>query len=148
MKSKSPGVLARINRLKYPQKFTLISLLFLLPLLAFIPIISEQITRVQQYGYDERYGTYYLQPLQDLLEHVQEHNRLAVDLSLNLATPDQLEAVREKIRHDFDQLEVYDAQYADALQLTSELSDLKTQWNALVENDQPLKQAEIIAASS
>ena len=135
MKTKSSGLFARLSRLNYPQKFTLISLLFILPLIAFYPVVAEQITRTRQYGDYELYGTYYLQPLQDLLEHVQEHNRVTINDSLELATPEQIDAVRGKIQQDFAQLEVYHAQYADELQLTSEFSDLKAQWTALVEDD-------------
>ncbi|GAB4579030.1 MAG: hypothetical protein Fur0022_17680 [Anaerolineales bacterium] len=146
MKSKLSGLFAGINRLKYPQKFTLISLLFIIPLLAFFPVIIEQVTRTQQYGTYELYGTYYLQPLQDLLEHVQEHKRLRIEQLQGLATPEQVSQVREKIQQDFNQLDGYHAQYADELRLTSELSALKEQWKVLAENETSQTDAQITLA--
>lgn len=64
----SPAV-ALMNRLRYPQKFILISLLFVLPLalviLLLIPSLDERIDFAQQ----EKYGNEYLRPLRRLLEH-------------------------------------------------------------------------------
>ena len=137
-----PTLSKRFNRLNYPQKFTLISFLFILPLIAFVPIFAQQIIRTQQYGYAELYGAYTLQPLQDLLEHVQEHNRLSDEIRLGLATVDQLEPVREKIQADFEELKVYHDQYAEELRLTSEYADLNTQWMALVSNEAQLTEAQ------
>ena len=56
-----------MNRLKYPQKFILISLLFVLPLalvmILLIPSINERLDFAQQ----EKDGNVYLRPLRRLL---------------------------------------------------------------------------------
>lgn len=136
MKSKSSGYFAPLNRLKYPQKFMLISLLFILPLFAFYPVFAQQITRARQYGTYELYGTYYLQALQDLLEDVQEHKNLSIDVSLNIAANESLINIRNEIQEDFENLQEYNAQYSNELQLTSELTDLEQQWSEIEINQQ------------
>ena len=70
------------NRLSYPKKFALISILFVIPLVAFLPIAQELNTRIDQYRNKEFYGTLYLRPLEDLLEDVQAH-QLTVEKFIN-----------------------------------------------------------------
>jgi len=69
------GVLARItrllDRLSYPRKFVVISLLFLLPLIAFYPLVNEQLQRIENYGRQELRGTDYLYALDHVLNDVQ-----------------------------------------------------------------------------
>src|SRR5437762_13679732 len=67
------SVWARFTGLKYPTKFSLIALIFTLPLIAFAPLALEQRTRIEQYGRKELYGTLYLRTTQKLLEDVLAH---------------------------------------------------------------------------
>jgi len=58
--------IAVMNRLKYPQKFALISCLFILPLgLAMYLLISEIQSRID-FANKEKLGTLYLRPLRRL----------------------------------------------------------------------------------
>src|SRR5258707_10599951 len=73
------SVWARFSSLKYPTKFTLIALIFTLPLIAFAPLALEQRTRIEQYGGKELYGTLYLRAMQQLLEDVLAHQFAVVE---------------------------------------------------------------------
>jgi len=142
MRSLYSAVAARLNRLKYPQKFALISLLFALPLAAFYPLVAEQITRTDQYGYKELYGTYYLRPLSHLLEDVQAHE-LAVLEYLHRDEPlADVEEVHSQIEADFQALQAVHQPYAAALQLSTEPDDLSTQWQALKADVATLNEAD------
>src|SRR5689334_15005896 len=51
----SSGLAPWVN-LTYPQKFTLVALIFALSLLAFLPLILEQNQRIENYGSREAQG--------------------------------------------------------------------------------------------
>jgi NO-binding membrane sensor protein with MHYT domain/putative methionine-R-sulfoxide reductase with GAF domain len=117
-----------LARLSYPQKFSLISLLFILPLAGFAPIVSDQLTRLNQYGYLELYGTLYLRPLYGLLQSVHAHERavdeyLAGDLSVEALINAQAEVLAR-----FRDLEAVDAQYGPQLATGDRVAQLRTYW--------------------
>jgi GAF domain-containing protein/HAMP domain-containing protein len=131
------------GRLKYPQKFVVISLLFVLPLAAFYPLVSDQITRIDQYGYKELYGTLYLRPLRHLLEDTLEHYIAAHEYHEGHDTRAELETAQSRIEADFEALQAAQRQYGSALQITTEVDDLSAQWQALKANVLELGMADI-----
>jgi len=74
----SPAI-AVMNRLQYPQKFALISLLFALPLGLVMYFFLSEINDGIEFSRKEIDGTRYLQPLRHLLEHASEHQLYVVD---------------------------------------------------------------------
>ncbi|MGQ0604881.1 MAG: HAMP domain-containing protein, partial [Anaerolineales bacterium] len=121
----------RVSRLSYPQKFTLISLLFVLPVAAFYPFVADQIARTQQFGYSELYGAYYLRPLQGLLQEVQAHARLDRAYRNGNATLTQLTSVRERIEQHLQQLDEVQARYATTLKVTTQAGDIQRRWERI-----------------
>ena len=69
--------MAVMNRLKYPQKFILISLLFALPLGLVLASLLAEINRGIGVGQRELTGTGYLRPFRRLFEHSPEDQLLA-----------------------------------------------------------------------
>jgi len=65
----SPAI-AVMNRLKYPQKFALISLLFALPLALVMYFFVSEINDRIEFSRKEIEGDRYLRPLRGLLEQV------------------------------------------------------------------------------
>jgi len=130
MKAFSP-LIALLNRLKYPQKFTLITLLFILPLAAFYPLVAQQNQRIQNYSAKEYYGTLYLRPLQQLLRDAQQY-QLTADgsLSLNIST----DKTQAQIDSDFQELEQINGQYGTLLQANTALAELESEWRDLKTN--------------
>ncbi len=117
------------NRLSYPQKFILITLIFLLPLVAFGPLINDQIVRIDQYGTKEYYGTLYLRPVQHLLQDVQRHQQ-AVATKV-LGSNADLNGLQSQIDTDFNDLETVDREYGQVLSTGTEVADLRKQWQDL-----------------
>lgn len=62
-----------LNRLKYPQKFGLISLLFALPLLYVMQQFLHEVDAGILLATREQTGTAYLRPLRRLLEPLSAH---------------------------------------------------------------------------
>src|SRR5258706_945145 len=120
------------NRLSYPKKFALISILFVIPLVAFLPIAQELNPRIDQYGNKEFYGTLYLRPLEDLLEDVQAH-QLTVEKFINGggAGSEELASAQAQVDKDFQVLQSVHQKYGSLLQLNNEPNNLNTQWQVL-----------------
>jgi sigma-B regulation protein RsbU (phosphoserine phosphatase) len=119
------------SRLSYPQKFIIISLIFILPLLAFGPLIYQQVVRIDQYGTKEYYGTLYLRPLQQFLVAVQRHEQLIARKWRNVDVTTELTAAQAEADAALSALEGVDRQYTDAFQSGTQVEDLKTQWRAI-----------------
>lgn len=128
------SLMATVRRLAYPQKFALISLLFVLPLATFYPTVESQIIRIIQYGYNELHGTYYLRPLQSLLSQIQAHARAEEALRGGAATQSEVDALAAEIDGHFQALEAVQRQYGAALLVTTQVTALKTAWEELKTN--------------
>jgi signal transduction histidine kinase/DNA-binding response OmpR family regulator len=68
-----------MNRLTYPQKFVLISLLFALPLALVMYLLISEINDRIEFAQKEVQGNRYLRALRQLLEHVTHSRSLAYD---------------------------------------------------------------------
>lgn len=76
MRSRLAAVAAFLHRLKYAQKFVLISLLFLVPLGVSLYLLVREQNIAIDFGRKELEGTYYLRPLRELLEDAQRYRAL------------------------------------------------------------------------
>ena len=120
--------IAWLHRLKYPQKFTLITLLFVLPLAAFYPLVAEQNQRIQDYGVKEFYGTLYLRPLEHLLRDAVQY-----ELIMNGSGASPISPMQAQIESDFQALQQIDGQYGAVLQASARSADLAAEWRDLQE---------------
>src|SRR5258707_2064004 len=137
------SVWARFSSLKYPTKFTLIALIFTLPLIAFAPLALEERTRIEQYGRKELYGTLYLRTTQKLLEDLLAHQFAAIEYFGGEAPLSEVKGVQSLVDADFQALEVVQAEYGIALQLRKdEVKVLKVQWQTLINDLPSLDEAE------
>jgi hypothetical protein len=127
----NPAV-ALMNRLKYPQKFILVSLLFVLPLalaiLLLIPSINERIDFAQQ----EKYGNEYLHSLRQLLGHSLQNKALAHNyLSGNNSLKAQLLSNQARIDEDIKTLETINQELGDTLKTADSFKALQGGWQEL-----------------
>ncbi|MCL4299280.1 MAG: hypothetical protein KJ077_26330 [Anaerolineae bacterium] len=127
----SPAV-ALMNRLRYPQKFILISLLFVLPLalviLLLIPSLDERIDFAQQ----EKYGNEYLRPLRRLLEHSLQNKVLAhTYLSGNNSLKAELLSNQALLDEDIKTLETINQELGDILKTAESFKALQAGWQEL-----------------
>src|SRR5262245_46554686 len=103
-----PGV-ALMNRLTYPRKFALISLLFILPLGLVLALMFQDMNARVAFARKERSGTQYLRPLRKLLEHSIQGEALK-------PAPDEQ---RRQFDQDFQELAAADQQYGADLGTTA-----------------------------
>lgn len=129
----SPAI-AVMNRLKYPQKFALISLLFVLPLALVMYLLISEINERIDFSQKEIHGTMYLRPLRKLLEHVPQERMLADSyLSGRVSLRPELERKEAEVDEDFVALEAVDQKLGKILQTTEKFSALKDNWKDLKE---------------
>jgi PAS domain S-box-containing protein len=131
MKLFNPAI-ALMNRLKYPQKFVLISLLFALPLALVMISLMREINYKIEFAQKEIYGNAYLRPLRSMLEHSLE-NQIAVDEYLNgdSSLAEELSSNQAKIDQDLAMLEIVERELGPTLRTAEKFNKLKDSWQNL-----------------
>ena len=124
----TPPGLGLLNRLTYPQKFLLISLLFIVPLVVVMYLLVAEQNKSIAFAQKEIEGTQYLRPLRQLLEDAQTYWRLT---STPNTTSDALTAQQARLEADFAALDAVDVQYGTHLQTRQRLDAVKNQWEIL-----------------
>jgi serine phosphatase RsbU (regulator of sigma subunit) len=122
-----------MNRLSYPQKFTLISLLFVLPLALVMFLLVSEIENGIDFARTEVAGDVYLRPLSKLLQDLPEHNRLAYaylagDVSVRRG---DLLGIQSQIDDDVRSLESMDQRLGVLLKTSGRFDALRTNWQDL-----------------
>ncbi|NJN96647.1 MAG: PAS domain S-box protein [Anaerolineales bacterium] len=124
-----------MNRLKYPQKFLLISLLFILPLALVMVQFILQINSRIDFAQKEIYGNIYLRSMRQLLAHTLQRRLLVYEyLNGNTALESDLQKNQARIDADFDSLEAVNQQLGQTLQTTTKFRVLEASWQNLRDN--------------
>lgn len=126
--------IALLNRLRYVQKFMLISVLFALPLAFAMTLLINQLNAYITIAQHELYGVIYLRPLHSLLEHALLERVLAHAYANDDTTvKDLLLRNQTQIDQDFTAIHGVDQQYGTLLQTTEQLQAIETSWRSLKE---------------
>lgn len=133
----SPAI-ALLDRLKYPYKFALISLIFVLPLTLVLVLLLGEVNDRISFTQHEIQGNAYLRPLRQLMEHV-PRAQLAAQAAANGDTTAlaEIRQHQEHIDHAFVELAVmqqrYGADFGTAEQFEN-LSAIRQQFALELEN--------------
>src|ERR1043166_6624042 len=127
----TPAV-ALMNRLKYPRKFALITLLFLAPLAwvakEFVGSVNSGIEVAQK----EIDGDAYLRPLRALMEHVPQVRRLSVRVARgDSAAREELQTLHAQIGQDFITLSKVEARLGAGLETHAQYEALVKSWEVV-----------------
>ena len=127
----SPAV-ALMNRLKYPQKFMLVGLLLILPLIMVLFQFLVQIQKDIDFADNERKGLQYSTPLVALLQTVQQHRSLTnTYLNGDTTRKDDIVTLEKEITTEIAAVDVVDRSLGDDLRTTSAWAAIKAKWDAL-----------------
>lgn len=121
----------RFNRLSYSRKFALITLVFLIPVLAFLPLVSDQLTNIDRYGISERAGTIYLRSLWNFAENVLTFVNTAQKYSNGRSQLSELQEAQSRTDASLDEFGAIHTEYASLLNDSSHWEQIQTQWLAL-----------------
>ena len=134
-----------IGKLTYPQKFVFIALIFALPLIAFLPLVFEQSTYIDRYGYKEAQGTIYLRGLWQLTNSLQTLQYASGEYSEGIGSFTAVEEARADTEADFQVLETVHQQYGSSLALDFDINEPKVQLQDLKANLQDNPKPENVA---
>lgn len=118
-----------MNRLSYPQKFTLIGFLFAMPLTLVMYLLISEINSRVDFAQKEIYGNEYLRPLRQLREYIPKLQQLNYqDLNPNLSNPDPSLNLEAKIDANFQSLANTDRQLGKVLNSSDNFNDIYQNW--------------------
>ncbi len=129
-----PAVLV-MSRLKYPQKFALVGLLLLLPLIVVMSQFIVQINSDIDFASREQLGLLYNDPLVHFLQKVQQHAALSsAYLSGARAFEERLTNKQADIEISITEVDALDEIYGELLGVSSQWAAVKDEWARLKEN--------------
>ncbi len=132
MKKLFNPAIALMNRLSYPRKFVLISLLLIVPLALVMTFFTLTINSSIEVAQQEIDGDAYLRPLHKLLQHTLDEKELANEyLSGNFSLRETIVNNQSQIDKDFEELRAIDQHFGGELKTTEQLRTLEASWRAL-----------------
>jgi len=120
-----------MNRLKFPQKFALISLLFALPLALVMTLLILEINASIDFSTKEKAGTAYLRSLQTFYEYALQNKILDQQFDNSDASIENIKANKVQMDIAFKGIESVDLQYGETLNTRESFAALKASWESL-----------------
>jgi|GEM_PF-1894868 signal transduction histidine kinase len=121
-----------MNRLRYPQKFILIGMLLLLPLLVVMTQSFSKINEDVDFTVAEQQGLVFNRAVLDLLQHVQQHAALSVAvLNGGDSFRSALTLKEADVEARIAALDALSMRFEDMLHVTDEWAIVKSDWVAL-----------------
>ncbi|MFN8382235.1 MAG: GAF domain-containing protein [Anaerolineales bacterium] len=142
-----PSRMGMWAQLSYSQKFTIITLIFALPLLAFAPLVYEQILRIDRYGVKEAAGTLYLRGLWNLTDSLQTYSSTDASFQMEEASQQDLDNAKAKVTQDLQALQNNNAT-AVTLGLNFSANSLAAKWNTIKTPEETSQLLESIATAT
>lgn len=128
MNRKSLGI-HLMNRLSYPQNFTLIGFLFAIPLTLVMYLLISEINSRVDFFQKEIYGNQYLRPLRQLREYIPKLQLLNYQsLNYNLSNSESRTDLEAKIDKNFQALENTDRQIGNILMSSEKFNKIYQDW--------------------
>jgi len=132
--------IALMNRLKYPQKFFLISLLFVLPLALVMNLLLSELDSRIEFTQKELYGIAYLRPISQLWQYIprrqfilqqQLYKNTQNSGRASYSQSQELLDLQSKIDGEFANLLKVDRQLGSVVQTGKRLQDIQLSWQVL-----------------
>ncbi len=147
MKSLFKPATLLMSRLKYPQKFMLVGLLLLLPLIVVMTQYLGKVDEDLDFSSKERLGLIYNDPVMTFLQRVQEHTALSnAVLRGESALRDSLTETETQIEDAIAAVDQVDQDLGDELEVADIWGRIKIEWADLKENGMSLTAADNEAA--
>jgi len=127
----TPGV-ALMMRLKYAWKFSVISLIFMLPIILLSYFFIVEVNGGIRFAQKEQHGVAYLLPLKEVFADMQQHRGMAAAmLNGDASFAVKLEAKHKHLQEQSDRVDAMDAQYGKELGVSEQWLAIKNEWQAL-----------------
>jgi Serine phosphatase RsbU, regulator of sigma subunit len=123
-----------INKLKYPQKFLLISCIFIIPLSLMMYLLVSEVQSLIDFAAQEKLGNIYLRPLRQLYPKVYQAQLLMAKPNFSPEDQTQLEKITAEITDQIKILNEIDKTIGKKLLTTELFQDIKDSWRTLQDN--------------
>ncbi len=120
-----------MNRLRFPQKFALISLLFLLPLAFVMLLLIREINSNINLVDRELAGTMYLRAVRNLYQDTLQNQIEVAHFQNGRISADEVRRIRSEIAQDMQVLERAEAQAQGILETGQAFQTLRADWQKL-----------------
>ncbi len=121
-----------MNRIRYTQKFILISLIFLLPFSTIMYFFQKEITASSNFAAVERDGVAYDIPVNKLLSDLLHHQELTQEFYLNKGSnKDLISTVESNIAQDIHAIDAQDTLLNKSLKTSDAWKHIKDNWNTV-----------------
>ncbi|NWF63791.1 MAG: HAMP domain-containing protein [Chloroflexi bacterium] len=124
-----PTGFGRWSTLTSSQKFTLILLIFMLPLLAFLPIAYEQILQIERYGIKEAQGVVYLRTIWQITDGIQNFYTTNTRTQNGQASATDAENSKRQVDQILQTIRGNNDEIASELDLSFTSETLISKWN-------------------
>lgn len=122
-----PAILL-MNRLKFLKKFSLILLIFIIPLSIIMSYLVIELNGSIATNQKQIIGLNYNVAFRSLIQHTQQHRGLAsAYLGGNAGVKDQIISKQEELSKDILSIDSLDSKYGNVLSSTKDWSDIKSQ---------------------
>ncbi len=128
-----------MNNMKYPIKFTLISLILDIPSLLLLGLLTSVRNEAIDFGQKERLGLEYNEPVKELLFHVAEHRQAALIYfeggeSDKSVAKKLLQELQSKIESDITAIDDVDNRLGEMLKGKEKWAEIRNLWKATKES--------------
>ncbi len=128
-----------MNNMKYPAKFTLISLILDIPSLLLLGLLTSVRNEAIDFGQKERLGLEYNEPVKELLFHVAEHRQAALIYfeggeSEKTVAKKLLQELQTKIENDITAIDDVDNRLGETLEGKEKWTEIRKLWKATKES--------------
>ncbi len=128
-----------MNNMKYPIKFTLISLILDIPSLLLLGLLTSVRNEAIDFGQKERLGLEYNEPVKELLFHVAEHRQAALIYfeggeSDKTVAKKLLQELQTKIENDVTAIDEVDTRLGETLEGKEKWAEVRKLWKATKES--------------
>ncbi len=125
----SPGI-KLINRLKYPQKFSIVSLLLALFIAALIIVINIGLNRQIDFIQKQRIGLEYIEPVREFLFSIESHCGLAAieKFGVNSNLKQKVPRLDLCIETNLNRLKEVNKKYKNIFYLSDEIDAVSSDW--------------------
>ncbi len=122
------SLLSLIGRVTYSQKFALITIAFMVPVIAFIPFVSDQLTRIDRYGYKEQSGALYLRNLWNLTDNFESYVISARNYSNNTGSLSEVQKAESVVNANIENLKNIQSEFSETLSLANQFDPIINSW--------------------
>lgn len=132
---------ATMSRLKYAQKFILLSVIMVIPLIVLLVSLLSELQGGIQTAKNERTGVNYIKSIFPVVIQIQHHREVAVELlNGDTSAKAKLDEIEKQVTTLLTSIDTEQKGVADQLQVTDEWKKIEQEWDELKSNTTKLTQ--------